>query len=254
LLWAIIFGLAVAVAALWPSHYPYSQTPKVGAQYQAKDGISGNDPAGHGPTSQVNPGREQQGQHGGEHAAEVTILGVKPGEWMLSIVTLMLWGATLGLVRGADKNAERQLRAYVSTVQGRVTRFTLDEPVQILVTIKNSGQTPAYEFQHFMAVAMTDNPPKERMPPIKWDKPHVSAMGPGQIVTVGGGFPDYVLSERDKADIEAGRAAIWAYGEIRYKDAFGVSRSTHFKYCFEGKVVTEISGHMYSAADGNKAD
>ena len=46
-----------------------------------------------------------------EHA----ILGVKPGEWLIAIATGMLWAPTTQLVKGADRTAERQLRALDRT-------------------------------------------------------------------------------------------------------------------------------------------
>jgi hypothetical protein len=48
-----------------------------------------------------------------QQALDVSILGIKPGEWLIGIVTWMLWYATGRLVTGADRTAERQLRAYV---------------------------------------------------------------------------------------------------------------------------------------------
>jgi hypothetical protein len=150
LLWAIIFSLAVFVVALWPSHYPYSQAPKVDSQYQAKDTVSGQGSPEHGPSPQVNLGGDQQSKHGGEHAGETTILGIKPGEWLLGIVTWMLWFATVRLVRGSDKTAERQLRAYIHVKHFEVRQVLgpwgvqgIHAPTPILfLTWENAGQTP----------------------------------------------------------------------------------------------------------------
>ena len=119
LLWALLGAQTIAIIALWPTYYPYGQAPKVYTQHQAKNGVDGGNPSEQSPAAQVNPRSERDGERGGENAAEISILGIKPGEWLLSIVTLMLWGATVGLVRGADKTAERQLRAYISIATGQ---------------------------------------------------------------------------------------------------------------------------------------
>ena len=127
------------------------------------------------------------------------------------------------------------------------------EPIEIVVTTKNTGQTPAYEFHHSMSLAMTEMPPTEPLPDLNWSNPHFSAVGPRQVVTNFAGFPDYKISEGRMAAMKAGKAIIWAYGEIRYKDAFGRSHFTKFKFGFHGNVVTDPPGGMFSAADGNEA-
>jgi hypothetical protein len=112
-------------------------------QHQAENSVGGSGPAAHGPTTQINPSGEQQHQHSGENASEVSILGVKPGEWLLSIVTLMLWGATVGLVRSADRTAERQLRAYFDLRSAVVEDFEVGKMPKVILSFKNVGQTPA---------------------------------------------------------------------------------------------------------------
>jgi hypothetical protein len=101
------------VAALWPSHYPYSQAPNINSQQQSKDSISSQHASGEAPSAPVDVAREQQHQRGSENTSDTAVLGIKPGEWLLAIVTWMLWLATVRLVREGKNTAERQLRAYV---------------------------------------------------------------------------------------------------------------------------------------------
>jgi hypothetical protein len=71
------------------------------------------------------------------------ILGVKYGEWLLFLATTALFWATWRLVTGAEKTAQRQLRAYVFVESGSITHIDDDEGVpEVYVTIKNFGQTP----------------------------------------------------------------------------------------------------------------
>jgi hypothetical protein len=143
LLWALIGALVIAIVALWPTQYPYRQAPKINAQHQTENGISGTDPAQHRPAPQVDPSREYERQHSGQNAAEISILGIKPGEWLLSIVTLMLWGATVGLVRSAERTAERQLRAYFDLKSASVLDFVENGQPVVMLGFENVGETPA---------------------------------------------------------------------------------------------------------------
>jgi hypothetical protein len=74
-------------------------------------------------------------------ALDVSILGIKPGEWLIGIVTWMLWYATRRLVTGADRTAERQLRAYVYIEKTTFKRTTFGG-WEIIFQIKNFGQKP----------------------------------------------------------------------------------------------------------------
>jgi hypothetical protein len=140
LLWALIGALVIAIVALWPTQYPYRQAPKINAQHQTENGISGTDPAQHRPAPQVDPSREYERQHSGQNAAEISILGIKPGEWLLSIVTLMLWGATVGLVRSAERTAERQLRAYFDLKSASVLDFVENGQPAVMLGFENVGE------------------------------------------------------------------------------------------------------------------
>jgi hypothetical protein len=76
--------------------------------------------------------------------SEHEILDIRPGEWLLAIATWMLWYATARLVKGADRTAERQLRAYVFVEK---TNFQSTGPQgwDIRYRIKNFGHTPAHD-------------------------------------------------------------------------------------------------------------
>jgi hypothetical protein len=77
------------------------------------------------------------------------ILGVKYGEWLLFLATMALFWATWRLVNGAERTAERQLRAYVMIRTVTVTNLIIGGDPDAAVTIKNSGQTPASDMTHW---------------------------------------------------------------------------------------------------------
>jgi Transglutaminase-like superfamily len=55
----------------------------------------------------------------------------------------MLWGATVGLVRGAERTAERQLRAYISVGPGGEIKQRQRYVFEFRPIIRNNGLTPA---------------------------------------------------------------------------------------------------------------
>src|SRR6185369_1548321 len=92
-------------------------------------------------------------------AAEITILGVKPGEWLLGIVTFLLWYATNRLVREGREAAKGQAndtrilqRAYLSVEPGGILPFEDDDSDRVVgeIVIRNAGHLPARDVSCFL--------------------------------------------------------------------------------------------------------
>jgi hypothetical protein len=252
LLWAIIFSLAVFVVALWPSQYPYSQAPKVNSEQQAKDAIAGGSPSERGPAAQINPSGEQQREHGGDHASEITLLGVKPGEWLLSIVTLMLWGVTVRLVRGSEDTAKRQLRAYIHVSRTEVRDFL--NVASFMLQYENRGQTPAHNLKVASYVTLEPTPVSEECFRRNLEYGSHGTLGPG-------GMPQFFLkrgprqlTESETQQLRAGTLAILFFGQIKYEDAFEAPRTTEFRYFISGENWLHEDGRMSLWPSGNQAD
>jgi hypothetical protein len=249
LLWAIIGAQAIFIIALWPMYYPYGQAPKVQPQHQAGNSISGDNATNHRPTSQVSPGGEQQRERGGENATD--ILGIKPGEWLLSIVTFMLWVATVGLVRGADRTAERQLRAYIDLRWAEIQDFEVGEQPSVMVTFRNVGQTPAKDVR--VTIRLQLRPANE--PP---DNVEIEG-GPGaskSTVASRGKFKaDVAMAGLLTADqyraVEDGEAALFLYGIVRYDDIFGNSRFTRLRWALTADGMLYRGNTFQACEDGN---
>ena len=169
--------------------------------------------------------------------------------------TLKLWKAGDEQLRHLSDTAERQLRAYVFAVVGRVRRFAVNEPVEIVITMKNTGQTPAYQFHYVMNIALSSEPFGAVVHALDFSDPRKATMGPGEISSSFASFDaGFRLSQQQIDLVEAGSAAIWAYGGIRYNDAFGKARSTKFRFIYTGNVVTDPPGIMAHDTEGNEAD
>jgi hypothetical protein len=169
------------------------------------------------------------------------ILGVKYGEWLLFFATIMLAWTTWLLVKGAEKTAERQLRAYVITLP---TGIALDRDkidlIGINFTNKNSGQTPAYKTQ---LRAIVRQLPKPLPKGFVFEVPDVqeyaeTAIGPGQDVS---GVKWTSVTETP-AQITAAGDGIYLYAITSYLDAFGKIRNT--KVCCLVQNLAEVVSAM----------
>jgi hypothetical protein len=234
LLWAVIFGLFVFVVALWPLKYPYAQALKIQPQHQTENGTGGGNPSKSGPATQITPSGEQQSESGGERPSEVTILSIKPGEWLLSIITLMLWGATVGLVKGADKTASAQLRAYVSVETGDNIRQSKKRRLQFEFRprIRNNGLTPASKVRITSLISLV--PPAI---PMGFNYSIPNLVTSRSVTTIGLGqerFHSRIigrnLSVNELREIHKGTKCFHTWGFVTYDDIFGEHHQTNFSF------------------------
>jgi hypothetical protein len=181
---------------------------------------------------------------------------VKPGEWLtfaatvlLFVATLGLWLATVRLVRGSEKTAERQLRAYVGITEATVSDFAVGQILRVSMTIKNSGQTPAYKVTQHYSIMGGEYPRKDPLPQVIVPGGS-STLGPGEVhlleIPLHGPLPSSAYSQ-----ITSGGAAIYIWGRVMYEDAFGYNRETRFSYIFGGRFGVHRGGAVVPSEDGN---
>ena len=154
---------------------------------------------------------------------------------ILAVATWRLWIATRNLVRGTERTAQSQLRAYVSVESGGVQHGIVDgQPgFQVHVVLKNYGVTPAYRFRTWInAPVILDTGavpfigptvPLEDRPP--------SILGPGSLAHMhwNAVFPMLAVQ-----DIRSGTKAIFVWGGADYIDAFGHPRHFMFRCAMSG--------------------
>jgi hypothetical protein len=247
LLWALIGAQAIAIIALWPTYYPYGRAPKVYPQQQTENGVSGADPTDHRPFVQINPTRE--------NATEISVFGVKPGEWLLSIVTLMLWGATVGLVRSANRTAETQLRAYFDLTSATVMDFVEGGHPNVLIEFKNVGQTPAFDVVCKLSTQI--RPIDDEPPAVDIDLRSATASKGtiGRDGTLTTHLECSTLTKHFFTAVKDGEAALFAYGIIRYRDIYARNRYLRFRMALlEQNLSPEGEGIMATCSGGNDAD
>jgi hypothetical protein len=197
----------------------------------------------------------------GEGHVHGAILGVKYGECLLFLATVVLAWTTWMLVKGAEKTAERQLRAYVlvdkatafsANREGAIAFYGSDtgrggQPLEIrsgyqpvaIFEFKNFGQTPAHDVEMFGNAAIVPWPLKlETLPEIDFSQNHSKQIiGPGGIRTKYDLFVEpHIITGEEYQGLTNERLAIFFFGEVRYLDAFGKRRVTRYRFFSGGQM------------------
>lgn len=169
---------------------------------------------------------------------------------VLAVFTGALWLATRKLVIDAKDTSKRQLRAYVNILQGKV--FYPLEPANrtFRIDIKNFGQTPAHEVSIVYKCIIREFPLTKPLEDIT-DEEHkfFSVMGPTCIYT-----RDILAlgnAEWGESKLADGTAAIYCFGEVRYRDTFNDNRITEFRYMCQGEGI--VQGGVAPCEEGNNA-
>ena len=160
---------------------------------------------------------------------------------ILAITTLFLWLATRDLVKDARDTAKIQLQAYVFTLDPEIRDISTTKLVKAILTIKNSGQTPAEDVQAVGGVYYggVENISDSTQPADKSRKtPTLLSPGGTTQFIIGG---DRLLTKEQYNAIAAGQAAIFVIGTIDYKDIFNRKRHTKFSYYYTGNKLQPLN-------------
>jgi hypothetical protein len=153
--------------------------------------------------------------------------------FVLAASTIGLWIVAICTLRHGRETAERQLRAYISVDGGsaRIVETIGTNFVEGFVSLKNSGQTPAYNCKSWVRIEIgtTSHPPFDQK----------SFGRGGVIIGPGTAFNLPVHWQLNPADLAALRAEtkrIYIWGETEYDDIFGHNRFLRF-YQQNGKEI-----------------
>jgi hypothetical protein len=168
----------------------------------------------------------------------------------LAFFTWKLWRSTGDLVREASETAKRQLRAYVFVSEPRIQGVSAGERPVAFVTLKNSGQTPAYSLK--ASIRMDIATTFADVSPNNIDPPNVGHLAPGGdftiIVTA-----DPALTTVEHAALDAGTRTLFVYGTANYVDAFGRSHYTRLRL-MTGGAARLRTDKLVSCTEGNETD
>jgi hypothetical protein len=179
---------------------------------------------------------ESQYDPANPYAYEESANQISNWDWTLTaaIAAAIFTGvlAIIAMVQVYDtrKSSERQLRAYLMVEKARIEDVEVGKTPRAVVTLKNFGQTPAYEVQQWANIGYDFFPPKNTFPMEDTDAPcPATQMGPGGTFIarpkINNSPP---LNETVIAALKEGTFAIYVIGKVKYRDTFGNPQSTEY--------------------------
>jgi hypothetical protein len=173
--------------------------------------------------------------------------------FILAFGTIFLWLATRRLVKGSERTAERQLRAYLCVEITESPIFNPDREIVVILSIINRGQTPAYRTTNSVVISLDTTIPSKDLR-IKRDAGphHPVVIGPNGSIKITPWFPR-PLSNVEKGQLIAGTHHIYIFGTIDYTDAFGNTRHTSYRMKWNISPDGTPLG-IDSCEDGNDSD
>jgi hypothetical protein len=126
--------------------------------------------------------------------------------------------------------AVRQLRAYVYPRFKNIKTFSLTEPIEITVELKNAGQTPAKDCETTGVVFVGSLPLDDNsiMPEPDRRRHGRGVIYPQSEITFDCESIDLLNNNTMIDGLRAGSAAIYVAGKVSYKDMFNCKRHTEF--------------------------
>lgn len=139
---------------------------------------------------------------------------------LLFFATLGLWIATRSLVKGSDKTAQHQLRAYVG-IESVVLKFEGTPPsIKATISYKNFGKTPARNIDCRAYLSLLPNP---LSPPI--DIFSNNTLGLKDLMPSQSNLShpsiDFIGLPNPLNDLVREQYSLYLLGEIIYADIFG---------------------------------
>jgi hypothetical protein len=157
------------------------------------------------------------------------------------------------------ETARRELRAYVFPESVGISVLT-NQPdkshngrISGTIIIKNSGQTPAYQLEHWGEVALGLVSEEDALQVVNDGyAPIQNVIPPGGMLhkhrrMERGPSPDEIIG------LNKGIFAIYMFGRIDYVDAFDRKRFTNYRFAYSGWPLPELA-MMNFALRGNEAD
>ena len=142
-------------------------------------------------------------------------------------------------------------RAYVSVSDATVSDLSGEIPPTVSVVIKNTGASPAYDLTWRATFAATESPTDEEIVLDRTKDAPAIILPTGEVLSYQWTFSQWEKGWNKK--VFTGKAAIFAVGEISYKDAFGNPHSTKYRLIHGGDSLVR-PGKFGPDKKGNEAD
>jgi hypothetical protein len=233
---AIILVASLLIAANAASQ-PQPEAPQVKTEQKSKSAVNPQDNTNQKPSAacessapvpisvtcvQANPSEtksEKSSEEGSEYWPPLLGYRVKVTDSLLALFTLGVWWATWRLVRGADKTAKHELRAYVGVEHVHIEKGeVLASPHCGKIVIRNFGKTMAKDMQIWINGVMADGEVTDF--PLG-DRKSKTVVMPNESI---GGLEHEIPVHSNTA------APIYLWGRIEYKDVFKIPHWTKFRF------------------------
>jgi hypothetical protein len=179
-----------------------------------------------------------------------------------SLVALLQFIALVITIRVMINSPRRQLRAYVFPDNVGLMDGTMLNPPQpvhtnepgVVLIIKNSGQTPAYNVISCAMINVIEPINEERLVVPKLSASiSINNIGPGGVISKALWF-GRALTTNEIQDVASRARAIYLYGRIEYTDAFEKKRYTNFRLNYAG-IFPYATGMIFTfTGKGNEAN
>jgi hypothetical protein len=171
----------------------------------------------------------------------------------LAWFTSNLWKATKKSIDDSRETAERQLRAYVFVAGVEITNVGTND-IQAVITIRNTGKTPAYKVTistKARAFNIQDDIVLEDTP-VGSDSSRF-VFGPDGLGQRNIPLRDIFTCSEAITTIREGGGILYIYGKILYEDAFKKNQSTQFNFNIGGTNGWPNDNKMFVSPEGNEA-
>lgn len=153
--------------------------------------------------------------------------------WLV-IATFLLAAFGFWQVIISRQTARRQLRAYVFVANAKIgRRDEMPGHIEIIFTLKNSGQTPAHDITVWADTMVTDNPLTVKLEGTKDPSVGKTNLPPGGKHSTSFYKVDFSPAQ-NLALYTNPQVAIMIWGEVRYIDAFKIKQRTKFRLIQRG--------------------
>jgi len=204
------------------------------------------------PERNPNPERQEWREEEGlwaqqEMAKWTTIMAILSGFGLVIAFAGLIFVART--YRVAQDTARRQLRAYVTMDKVEITRFAVNEPLEISIPMKNCGQTPALNFRgwHVIDIVRIADKPFEDGTYAAWS---TYPLGPG--MTARAYLQNAIVITRPLYDGIVNRLfEVRVWGRDEYTDIYGTSQFLEYRYVHTGPVT--LPQRMMAHREGNRA-
>lgn len=164
---------------------------------------------------------------------------------ILAFAIYFLYCATRDLVIGADENAKRQLRVYVTVKSVEEHALTNLNKSQLqawvfIIVWQNTGTTPTSNLETWTAIKFFEpDAPKN----FNFEKPAninrlvTGVIGPNAFQSTG----KLILSAEDISKMRLGLGKAYVWGRIDYNDVFVNTSRHHTDFCAELELIQDPS-------------